>query len=177
MAAPLTSCKKPSYSDYKVDERGAVTNENKEDAKAKPLDPESDLKEAGAMPAQTEAPKAGVQMPDFYDQQKGRVKDIPLYPRSRLTNVQFGPVGGLVMLMEVFNTPDKFETVTAFFDQTLKATDWKIAGNDRGVDLYAWELTKGAGEQGAIQVERQKEKGGAFIVIRRARITAQAAKK
>ena len=81
------------------------------------------------------------------------------------------------MLMQVFRTPDKFETVTAFFDKALKATDWKIASNDRGEDIFTWELVKGTSDQGAIQVERQKDQAGVFIVMRRAQTIAQAAKK
>ena len=174
----LTACKKPSYSDYKVDEHGTVRNDNKQEPAAKPLDPESDLKQSGAMASQAESPrKEGVQMPDFFDRQRGRVKDLPLYPRSQATNIQFGPMGGLNVVMQVFRTSDKFETVTAFFDHALKAGEWKIASNDRGADLYTWELTKGASDQAAIQVERQKEQGIVFIVLRRAQPIAPAASK
>jgi len=171
------ACKKPSYADIKVDERGSVAQGNREEPKPQAIDPESDFKRLGALPNQDPNQMKGVAMPDFFDQAKGRVKDIPYYPRGVVTNFQVAPVSNMTMLMQISKTRDSFETVTGFFDQALKSAEWKISSLNKGENLWTWELAKDPGQQAAIQVERQREQGIVFIVLRRASSATEQVKK
>src|SRR5436853_1103817 len=173
----LSACKKPSYADIKVEEHGAAAQGNREEPKSQSIDPESDLKKLGAPDQGNADQQKGVAMPDFFDSGKGRVKDLPYYPRAVTTNIQIAPVSNTTMLLQVMKTRDSFETVTAFFDQALKTGGWKISSRNKGERLWSWELARDKGKKGAIQVEGQKEQGIVFIVLRRARSATELDKK
>ncbi|HKV40495.1 MAG TPA: hypothetical protein VJX67_14875 [Blastocatellia bacterium] len=153
----LTGCgPRPSYSDIQVDKNGGLANQ-----------PAASPEGVGVPRQSPGLPQtgAGIPPPAFLDDRTGQIKDLPLYPRSKLINSQYGPVNGYNTMMLRAETGDPFEKVTGYYDQILKSNGWRIDNNNRGEGSFSWELLKGASDHGGVQVTQDPRNKHVYVMV------------
>src|SRR5262245_2330182 len=178
----FTGCShSPSYSDIKVEKGGSLANANTarpqtvpSAGQADPVAPvagSSPAAAASSLPLPDFSPSTGpsaspTATPAFFDQKTGQIRNLPLYPRSKVMGVQYGPINGTSQaLMQAICTAP-FEKVTAFYEAVIKDNGWIVEDNSRGANSYIWQLSRGQTDRGAIRVDKD-ERGYVHIALAR----------
>jgi hypothetical protein len=165
--------RKPAYSDVKV-ENPARAGEPSPTAE-KPADPVAEVdrkaESTNQQPTAPNSPQPAEQkpfvIPAFFDSTKGAIKDIPRYPDSSITNMQYGPLGEATVVFMVMQSKGPVEKIGAFYDKELKRNGWKILSNTRDPILYEWTLKKDDANEGTVKVTKEETSGTIYIALTR----------
>lgn len=122
-------------------------------------------------PAPAPSQPAAIKMPEFFDAQKGSIKDLPSYPDSMRINVQYGPMSGTEMAMIVSQSPGPMAKITEFYDRAIKSNGWTIVSETREAEKYRLNLKKGDKDAGTVDVT--PDAGGKRLTIAISRTKAQ----
>lgn len=106
---------------------------------------------ADGPPAQPVEQRPLAKIPDFLDGQ--RIKDLPVFPKSSISNFSYGPLADADMVLVFFEAFDTFDNVTAFYDKAIRSNGWKI--NTRTCDIgdCVWRVSKGDRDEAIVQVK------------------------
>jgi hypothetical protein len=169
---------KPAYDDVKVDKK--TTGDTKTAEPTATQNPESKEdpiakaeKEAGIgnPPTPTTPPaeeKKVPQVPEFLDTAKGQIKDLPPFPKSRVVNVQYGPINGISSAMYIYQANETPENVAAFFEKSVTSNGWKILSRTKEPDNFEFTLGKGTRDEGIIRVKKDTQSKATVILLSRA---------
>lgn len=104
-------------------------------------------------PAQPEAQPqpSPPKIPPFMEGQQ--IKDLPIYSKSSITNLSYGPMGGVETVLVFFDAFDSFDNVTRFYDKTIKKNGWKIDSRVCDIGDCVWRVSKGERDQAIVQVK------------------------
>jgi|GEM_PF-35250 len=154
IAASAGCRNKPAYSE--IDANRAVRNANQNSEEYASTPPPAGTEALGGAPASPVASPT-VKTPSFLDSGKSTIKDLPTYPRSRVSNLQFGPNGGLNLMSLVLQTPDSMDMVTAYYEGVIKNNNWSVVDKTLDPDQSEWILKKGEDNSARIQVKKDPQ--------------------
>lgn len=107
-------------------------------------------------------------IPVFIDTSKGGVVDLPQYPNSVLTNIQYGPVksvGDTAMILA--STTEPIEKVKAFYEKVIRGHNWTVTSQTAEPENYKWQLKKGERDEGMVQLRKDSRTQAIIIIISR----------
>ena len=156
----LVCNRKPAYSDVKA-EQPARSEGEPAPSTDKPADPVAEVDRKAETTAQQPAPQNSqppadqkpMVIPAFFDSTKGAIKDIPRYPDSNVTNMQYGPLGEANVVFMVLQSRGSVEKIGAFYDKELKRNGWNILSNTRDPQFYEWTLKKDDANEGTVKMK------------------------
>ncbi len=184
MLVGLAGCKKPAYSDMKVDEKGREAKQDNEptsnpsatSAAETPTnpsptpsaDPSAPLTPTVPAPIESAQAPTPVPMPSFFDTTKGQIKDLPTYPESVVRNMQVGPLNGVASTLILLDARGPMEKIAKFYDAAVKSKGWTVVVRIDDPEIYKLELKKGDLNEALVQVNQDKQSGRITIMLSRA---------
>jgi hypothetical protein len=127
-----------------------------------------------AQPQPSQTPPKEITPPDFWDQKKGGVKDLPTFPKSLTTSMQMGPMGGAEVVILFGTVHGTFDEAVSYYDQQIKKNGWKSYFNTRDPGEVVWKMTKGQREEAAVQLKIDRETNTVHFGLSRTRRPAEA---
>ena len=155
---------KPAYSDIDANKTSRSQNQNvgTQVAAAEP--------QPGESPAPQTSPSApqrpAFQAPSFLDRAKGGIKDLPQYPRSYQTNVQFGAIQGVNTATFLFSTSDPMDKIAPFFEQAIKNNNWTVKDKILDPEFSEWTLEKGKDDSAKVRVSKGQRGAMSIMIVR-----------
>ena len=175
--ASACDSKEPSYSNINIngsrqDGRAPAASASPE-AGAEAVAPETlpPPPPSTATPVPAPSQPSAIRLPEFFDGQKGSIKDLPSYPDSMRINVQYGPLSGAEMAMIVSQSPGPMAKITEFYDRAIKSNGWTIVSETREAEKYRMNIKKGDKDAGTVEVT--PDAGGKRLTIAISRTRAQ----
>jgi hypothetical protein len=168
-----TGCShKPAYSDIDANRAAAKQDQNQSNAN-QPATPSAAASQPSAAEPPTPSPPAPAappappahKNPTFLDEVKGGVKDLPSYPGAQRVSVQIGPVEGVNTMAIGLRTTDSMDKIALFYDQAIKTNKWTVVDKIVDPELSEWNLKKGEGNSGKVQVKKDVKTNIMNIVI------------
>jgi hypothetical protein len=169
VVAASAGCRhKPAYSDIDANRSSRNANQNREVQPGTTPSAGSELPGGAAGEAATSPPQVqSFKTPSFLDPGKSNIKDLPTYPRSRITGLQIGPSQGVNMISLVLQTLDQMDKIAAYYDGVIKNNQWSVVSRTIDPEQSEWVLNKGEENSAKIQVKKDPRTGRLNIFILR----------
>lgn len=107
-------------------------------------------------------------MPAFMDASKGAIVDLPQYPNSMRTNVQYGALRGAGdSALILATTSEPIEKVRAFYEKVIRGHNWTVTSQITEPENYKWNLKKGDRDEGLVQIRKDPGARGLTIILSR----------
>lgn len=167
----MSGCnRKPAYSDIKVEQPARANSESAQTAN-KSADPVAEVDQkaqaAESQPSAQPTEQKKFEIPASLDTTKGEIKDIPKYPGSGVTNIQYGPLGDASVVFMVLQAKGPIEKIGEYYDKEIKRNGWTVVSNTRDPILYEWTLKKGEANEATVKITKDENSGAIYIALTR----------